>query len=101
MRMFMARGLAYICNLLTECPSQTCTVSNANTTLLLALLMGLVDMDIQGEILAKVEQMDLKTKIAFVEIREMDKRAAVIAGFPFPVPGVNLWRHNDEVVESN
>ena len=82
----------------TECPSQLCAASNVNTTILLALVKGL---DIHAEIFAEVEQMDLETTIAFVEIREMDKRAAVIAGFPFPVPGVNLWRHNDEVVESN
>ena len=60
-----------------------------NATLLLALVKGLVDMDTQGEILAEVEQMDLETTIAFMEIREMDKKAAAIAGLPFPVPAVN------------
>ena len=45
--------------------------------------------------------MDLETTIAFVEIREMDKKAAAIAGLPLPVLAVNLWQPNEESVESN
>ena len=44
-RMFVARlrGLAHVCNLPTKCPSQLCTAYNVNTTILLAVLKGLVD----------------------------------------------------------
>ena len=48
-----------------------------NLTLLLALVKGLGDVDIQGELHAEVEQMDLETTIAFVEIREMEGKAPV------------------------
>jgi hypothetical protein len=56
-RRFMARlrGLANICNLTTKYPSNTCaeTVSHVNTTILLALVKGLVDDDTKGEILSR------------------------------------------------
>ena len=43
----------------------------------------------------------METTIAFIEIREMDKKAAAIAGLPFSVPAVNLWQNNEEPFESN
>ena len=95
------RGLAYVCSLSTECPNQHCTISNVNATLLLAMVKGLVDPDIQGERLAKVEQMDWETTIAFVEIREMDKKAASIARLPFPFPAVDMWQLGQEPEETN
>ena len=62
---------------------------------------GLVEVDIQGELLAEVEQIDMEATIAFVEIREMNKRDTAIAGPPFHVPAVNLWGQPAEFVESN
>ena len=64
------RGLANICNLSTECPSETCTetVSYVNAKILLALVKSLEDEDTKGEILSKVEQMDLDRTIAFVVV---------------------------------
>ena len=73
------RGLANIRNLSTECPSETCTetVSYVNAKILLALVKSLVDEDTKGEILSKVEQMDLDTTFAFVDSRETGKRDPV------------------------
>ena len=65
-RTFVARlrGFVYFCNLSTQCHSQPCsTASNVNSTLLMVLVKGLVDLNIQGEILIEVEQMDLETTI--------------------------------------
>ena len=69
------RGLANICNLLTNCVNETCTetVSHVNATILLALVKGLVDVDTKGKILSKVEQMDLGRTIDFLEARETGK----------------------------
>jgi hypothetical protein len=67
-------------------------------TLLQAVVKGMVDVDIRGELITEVEQMDLETTIKFVEIKEMDKKDAASVGLPFPVPEVNLWRQPEEVV---
>ena len=64
------------------------------------MVKGMVDVDIRGELIAEVEQMDLETTMTFVEIKEMDKKDAASVGLPFPVPEVNLWRQPEEVVES-
>ena len=92
--------LKYACNF-TKCPSQPCTESNAEAILILAMVKGLVEVDIQGELLAEVEQIDTETTIAFVEIWEMNKRDTAIAGPPFHVPAANLWGQPAEFVESN
>ena len=54
------------------------------------MLKGMVDVDIRGELIAEVKQMDLETTMTFVEIKEMDKKDAARVGLPFPVPEVNL-----------
>ena len=53
------------------------------------MVKGMVDVDIRGELIAEVEQMDLETN-TFVEIKEMDKKNAASVGLPFPVLEVNL-----------
>ena len=69
------RGLAYKCNLSTECPNQYCTISNVNITLLSLMVKGLVDQDIERELFSQSEEMDLENTITFVEIREGDRMA--------------------------
>ena len=58
-----------------KCPGDTCTetMSYMDSTILLALDKGLHDEVTKGEILSKVEQMDLDTTITFVEARETGK----------------------------
>jgi hypothetical protein len=77
--MVRLRGLANICNLTTKCPSDTCneTVTQVNTTILLALVKGLVDDDTKGEVLSKVEQLDLDETVKFMEARETGQRSLV------------------------
>ena len=55
------------------------------------MVKGLVDPDIQGELLAQLEQMDLETTVAFVEIREVDKKGEPTARPPLPVHYANMW----------
>ena len=93
--------LAYACNFTTKCPSQPCTASNVEATILLLMVKGLVDVDIQGELFAEVDQMDLETTIAFVEIRETDQKDASSARLPIPVTAVNPRRQPEEVFEYN
>ena len=71
------RILAYACDLTTRCPSQPYTAANTEAMILLAMVKGLVNVDIQAELLAEVEQMNLENSIAFVEIRE----SGVVAAF--------------------
>ena len=51
--------LAYACNFTTKCPSRICTAANTDEILILAMVKGLANVDIQAELLAKVEQMSL------------------------------------------
>ena len=48
--------MAYACNFTTKCSSQSCTAANTEAILIPALVKGLANVDIQGELLAKVEQ---------------------------------------------
>ena len=77
-RSYMARlkGLANNCSLMMKCPGDTCTetMSYMDSTILLDLVKGLHNELTKGEILSKVEQMDLDTTITFVEARETGKR---------------------------
>ena len=63
--------------------------------LILAMVKGLVEVDIQDELLAEVEQIDTETTIAFVEIREMNKRDTAIAG-PCFLSLQSTWGGNRE-----
>ena len=70
------RMLAYVCNFTTKCLSQSCTAADTEAILIPALVKGLVNLDIQCELLAKVEQMSLEDLVTFVAIREADEIAA-------------------------
>ena len=63
---FRLRMLAYACNFTTRCPSQPCTAANSKAIILLAMVKGLANVDIQAELLAEVEQMSLEVTIAFI-----------------------------------
>jgi hypothetical protein len=52
----------------------------------------MLDVEIRGKLITEVEHMDLETTIAFVEIREMDKKDAASAGLPFHIPEFNLLK---------
>jgi hypothetical protein len=80
-RGFMQRlgMLAYAWNFNTRCPSWLCTAANTEVIILLAMVKGLANVDIQAELLAEVEQMSLEDTIALISIREADVVAAANA----------------------
>ena len=76
-RSFVARckGQANVCNFKTPCPGKGCgqTVSNMDSTILIAVVKGLEDLVTKGEVLSKVEKLNLDDTITFVEAREIGK----------------------------
>jgi hypothetical protein len=60
--------------------SDTCneTVSHVNTTILMALVKGLVIDDTKGEVLSKMEKFDLDETVTFVEARETGQRSLLV-----------------------
>ena len=85
-RSFVARckGQANVCNFKTPCPGTACkqTVSHMDSTILIAVVKGLEDSLTKGEILSKVEKLDLDDTITFVEACEMGKRDLAKLGQP-------------------
>ena len=53
--------------------------ANTEVIILLAMVKGLANVDIQAELLAEVEQMSLEDTIALISIREADVVAAANA----------------------
>ena len=85
-RSFVAicKGQANVCNFKMPCPCTACeqTVSHMDSTILNAVVKGLEDLLTKGEILSKVEKLDLDDTITFVEAREMGKRDLAKLGQP-------------------
>ena len=76
------RILAYALNFTTKCPRQSCTAANTEAMLVRVLVKGLANVDIQGELLAEVEQMSLEDLVTFIVIREAKEITATNARKP-------------------